>query len=124
MGPGRERPGRSPRSGISGDRNGVAASREARGEEASAGRAAGLTRAPSVLLLALIRGYRLLVSPWLGRNCRYLPSCSVYAEMAIEEWGAIRGTLLAVRRVARCHPFSRTGLDLPPRRPVPPSRRA
>lgn len=68
--------------------------------------------------LAGITAYRAVVSPLLGRHCRYMPSCSEYAAMAIEEWGAWRGGWLALRRVARCHPWSRTGLDLPPRNPA------
>ena len=68
------------------------------------------------LLVGLVRGYQRLVSPMLGQNCRFLPSCSEYTVMAIEEWGAVRGSLLALWRILRCHPFSSGGLDLPPRR--------
>jgi putative membrane protein insertion efficiency factor len=66
-----------------------------------------------ILLLAL-RAYRYLLSPWLGNQCRFAPTCSVYAQEAIERFGALRGTLLAVRRVARCHPWHAGGWD-----PVP-----
>jgi putative membrane protein insertion efficiency factor len=62
----------------------------------------------------LIRGYRLAVSPLLGPRCRYLPSCSHYTEEAIERFGVLRGGLLGLWRILRCHPFARGGLD-----PVP-----
>lgn len=68
------------------------------------------------LLDGLIRLYQLLLSPWLGGHCRFHPSCSEYAREAIAEQGAARGSWLAVRRVMRCHPFSRGGLDPVPRR--------
>jgi len=65
-------------------------------------------------LLALIHVYRFLLSPWLGNNCRYTPSCSQYALDAIRLHGAFRGTALAVRRILRCHPWGGSGYD-----PVP-----
>ncbi len=65
-------------------------------------------------LLALIRAYRYLLSPWLGGHCRFHPTCSAYALEAIERHGALRGGWLALRRVARCHPWHPGGLD-----PVP-----
>ena len=68
----------------------------------------------SRLLLALIGGYRRWVSPLLGPRCRFVPSCSAYAAEAIEIHGAARGSLLAVRRLGRCHPWHRGGFD-----PVP-----
>ena len=70
-----------------------------------------------LLLRALIRGYQRVVSPWLGDCCRFYPSCSVYAHEAIGTHGAARGSLLAVRRVCRCHPFNAGGYD-----PVPPMK--
>lgn len=72
----------------------------------------------TVLLLPL-RFYRYVVSPWLGPSCRFYPSCSLYAQEAIETHGAMRGSYLAVRRVCRCHPWNPGGLD-----PVPPRRAA
>ena len=66
------------------------------------------------LLILVVRAYRYLISPLLGNRCRFYPSCSSYAEEALETHGAARGTWLAVRRVARCHPFHPGGVD-----PVP-----
>lgn len=73
---------------------------------------------PLARVLALpVRGYRLLVSPWLGRNCRFAPSCSEYALEALERHGAVKGGWLAARRICRCHPWGGEGFD-----PVPPKR--
>jgi putative membrane protein insertion efficiency factor len=68
----------------------------------------------SRVLLLLVRGYRGLISPLLSPRCRFVPSCSAYAEEALTEYGALRGTWLAIRRLGRCHPFHRGGFD-----PVP-----
>ncbi|MGW8184016.1 MAG: membrane protein insertion efficiency factor YidD [Burkholderiales bacterium] len=57
------------------------------------------------LLLGLIRGYQLLFSPFFGGQCRFYPTCSVYAREAIEQHGAIKGSWLAVRRILRCGPW-------------------
>jgi putative membrane protein insertion efficiency factor len=67
-----------------------------------------------ILLLLLIKGYRLLVSPWLGNHCRFTPTCSEYAITAVERFGALRGSWLAIRRIGCCHPWHAGGLD-----PVP-----
>lgn len=64
----------------------------------------------------LIRGYQILLSPILGRRCRYLPTCSEYALDAVGEWGALRGTWLAMRRIGRCHPWREGGFDPVPTR--------
>ena len=66
------------------------------------------------VLLALIRAYPYLVSPWVGGSCRYWPTCSEYAMQALREHGAFRGTWLTVKRIARCHPWGGSGYD-----PVP-----
>lgn len=71
-----------------------------------------------LVLLAAIRIYQLTLSGWLGGQCRFSPTCSRYAEEAIRSLGATRGVFLATRRVLRCNPFGRGGLD-----PVPPPRR-
>ena len=68
------------------------------------------------LLILLVRGYRLLLSPWLGQHCRFHPTCSVYAETAIAQHGALRGTWLALRRLGRCHPWHAGGFDPVPER--------
>ena len=62
-------------------------------------------------LLGLIRVYRVTLSGWLGGQCRFYPTCSHYAEDAIRMHGAIRGTLMAAWRIARCGPFTRGGVD-------------
>ena len=66
------------------------------------------------LLIALVKGYRLLLSPWLGSACRFEPTCSRYAIGALESHGASIGTYLTIARLARCHPWCDGGLD-----PVP-----
>ena len=68
-------------------------------------------------LLAAIRFYSTFLSGWLGGQCRFAPTCSHYADVAIRRHGATRGSMMAVWRVARCNPYGRGGLD-----PVPPSR--
>ncbi len=65
-------------------------------------------------LLVLIEAYRLLLSPLLGGHCRFVPSCSLYAEEALRRHGAFAGGRLALRRLVRCHPFRPGGYD-----PVP-----
>ncbi|HEV8057015.1 MAG TPA: membrane protein insertion efficiency factor YidD [Actinomycetota bacterium] len=62
-------------------------------------------------MLGLIRVYRVTLSGWLGGQCRFYPSCSHYAENAIRMHGALRGTLMAAWRIARCGPFTRGGVD-------------
>lgn len=74
----------------------------------------------SRVLLALLRLYQRWVSGMLAPRCRFYPSCSAYAVTAVERHGPLRGTALAVRRLARCHPFSAGGPDpVPPVRPAP-----
>ena len=66
------------------------------------------------LLLALIRIYQYVISPILGRRCRFFPSCSEYASEALEKHGALKGARLGLKRISRCHPWNPGGFD-----PVP-----
>jgi putative membrane protein insertion efficiency factor len=70
------------------------------------------------LMTAIIRAYQLLLSPVLGANCRFHPSCSEYSLEAIDRFGALRGGWLSLKRLGRCHPFHDGGVD-----PVPQARR-
>lgn len=63
-----------------------------------------------------VRFYRYVVSPLIGSNCRFQPTCSEYALEALAEHGALRGSWLALRRIMRCHPFGGSGYDPPPKR--------
>lgn len=65
------------------------------------------------LLIALVRFYQRGISPLLGSNCRFSPTCSQYTIEAIEKYGVIRGLWKGIKRIARCHPFSRGGYDPP-----------
>ncbi len=56
------------------------------------------------LALFLIKGYQLFLSPFLGNNCRFAPSCSVYTAQAIEQYGVLKGSFLGFKRILRCHP--------------------
>lgn len=74
------------------------------------------TRLPmKTVLMALIDGYRLLLSPFFGTQCRFYPTCSAYAREAIDAHGALRGAWLALKRILKCHPWHAGGVD-----PVPP----
>lgn len=67
-----------------------------------------------VVLMALLRAYRLVISPLYGQTCRYYPTCSAYALGAVDKHGAVRGSWLALRRLGRCHPWCAGGVDLVP----------
>lgn len=67
------------------------------------------------LFILIVKGYQLLVSPLLGQNCRFYPSCSHYMIEAIEQKGIIKGVYLGIKRLSKCHPWHEGGLD-----PVPP----
>jgi len=66
------------------------------------------------LLIALVKGYRLLLSPWLGSACRFEPTCSVYSIQSLEKHGAVAGSYLTLSRLGRCNPWCKGGHD-----PVP-----
>lgn len=70
------------------------------------------------LLIGLLKAYRAVISPIYGEVCRYYPSCSQYALDAVREHGSLRGSWLAVRRLARCHPWAAGGVDHVPARTV------
>lgn len=74
-------------------------------------------RLPSLALIGLVRLYQTFVSPLTPPSCRYYPSCSSYAVVALQRHGLLRGGWLAVRRLARCHPWCEGGID-----DVPPAR--
>lgn len=76
--------------------------------------ASPLSSFPKRALMALVRGYRLAVSPWLGSSCRFEPSCSAYALEALQRHGATAGTCLSAYRILRCNPLCAAGHD-----PVP-----
>lgn len=72
------------------------------------------TALPAAVLRGVIRAYQLTFSAWLGRQCRFGPSCSEYAMEAVGRYGVLRGGWLAIKRVCRCHPWGGSGYD-----PVP-----
>lgn len=63
------------------------------------------------VLVGLVRGYQYCISPLFPPSCRFTPTCSAYTIQAIEKYGALRGVFLGIRRILRCHPFSRGGYD-------------
>jgi putative membrane protein insertion efficiency factor len=69
------------------------------------------------LLIGFIKAWRAVISPLYGQVCRYHPTCSAYALTAVTEHGAVKGTWLSVRRIARCHPWAAGGYDPVPSRP-------
>ena len=64
-----------------------------------------------ILILILLKAYKFLISPFLGTNCRFLPSCSDYAYEAITEKGVRKGSILAIKRLTKCHPWGKSGYD-------------
>jgi putative membrane protein insertion efficiency factor len=78
---------------------------------------AALADSPRRLMVAVVKGYRLLLKPWLGNACRFEPTCSQYALTALERHGAIAGGCLAAGRLLRCHPWCEGGCDDVPAQP-------
>jgi putative membrane protein insertion efficiency factor len=92
--------------------------RQCGGRAVSDTRAVGQASRPAELprrvLVAILRAYKAFISPALPPACRFTPTCSEYAREAIERYGALRGSWLALRRLARCHPFNPGGVDAVP----------
>ena len=76
-----------------------------------------MKRWPANLLVLIVRGYQLFISPLLGPRCRFHPTCSHYAIEALQTHGALKGTWLSLKRLGRCHPLNPGGYD-----PGPPGR--
>jgi putative membrane protein insertion efficiency factor len=74
---------------------------------------AALIYLPAWLMIVAVRTYQMLLSPWLGRNCRFTPSCSEYFILAVQKYGALGGALRGLWRICRCHPFHPGGDDPP-----------
>lgn len=75
-----------------------------------------LKQIPALLARVVIRAYQVVLSPFIGNQCRFHPTCSNYALEAVDQYGAVRGSWMALRRIGRCHPFNPGGLDPVPAR--------
>jgi hypothetical protein len=80
-----------------------------------------LAKLPAAFVLALLRFYRAAISPMLGPRCRFHPSCSAFASACVHDHGVVRGGLLTLGRLSRCHPWHPGGIDLPPPRRLAPT---
>ncbi len=72
----------------------------------------------SKLLIGMVRFYQLAISPYLGKSCRYTPTCSQYMIEAVHEWGPLKGFWLGLKRIGRCHPWGSHGHDPVPENPA------
>jgi putative membrane protein insertion efficiency factor len=72
----------------------------------------------NTFFIGLVRVYQVAISPWLGANCRFTPTCSAYTIEAIREWGAFKGTWLGIKRMSKCHPWGSHGYDPIPRKEI------
>ena len=72
-----------------------------------------IVKLPSYLMIGLVRLYQMLLSPLLGRNCRFTPTCSAYFIEAVKKYGAVRGALKGMWRICRCNPWNPGGYDPP-----------
>lgn len=79
---------------------------------------AAAVRLPQTALIGIVKGYRLLLSPWLGSACRFEPTCSAYSLEALQQHGAAIGSYLTLYRLARCHPWCEGGHDPVPSAPI------
>jgi putative membrane protein insertion efficiency factor len=70
------------------------------------------------IILFILKGYQYIISPLLGNNCRYLPTCSCYMHTAIERFGVLKGSWMGLKRLLRCHPFHPGGLDPVPEKKI------
>lgn len=77
-----------------------------------------LNKVATFPLLILIRGYQLIISPLLGSNCRFIPTCSEYAMESLRSYGLIKGCYLAIKRIGKCHPWGGHGYDPIPTKKV------
>ena len=72
-----------------------------------------IVRLPAWLVVKSVRGYQILISPWLGPRCRFHPTCSQYMILAVEKYGILRGVPRGLWRICRCHPWHPGGEDWP-----------
>jgi putative membrane protein insertion efficiency factor len=77
-----------------------------------------LNKVATFPLLLLIRGYQLIISPLLGSNCRFMPTCSEYAMESLRSHGLIKGSFLTIKRIGKCHPWGSHGYDPIPTKKV------
>ena len=77
-----------------------------------------LNKVATFPLLILIRGYQLIISPLLGSNCRFMPTCSEYAMESFKSYGLIKGFFLTIKRIGKCHPWGSHGYDPIPTKEV------
>ena len=75
-----------------------------------------ITKYISFPLILMIRLYQLFISPLLGQNCRYLPTCSEYSVKSLKELGLFRGSILSIKRISKCHPWGSHGFDPVPKK--------
>ena len=72
-----------------------------------------IIKLPGRVLIVMVRGYQLWISPWIGNHCRFQPTCSAYFIEAVRKYGAIRGSMKGCWRILKCHPFHSGGHDPP-----------
>lgn len=76
-----------------------------------------LNQIARAIIVGIVRFYQLAISPWLGKSCRYSPTCSQYMIEAVNEWGALKGFWMGLKRIGRCHPWGGHGYDPVPENP-------